>query len=251
MIDVAVRDWSDREPYGGANANMHSVEAFLAAADVTGDSIWLHRALRIADFFINTNARVRSWRIPEHFDKDWNELPDYNRATPAHQFRPYGATVGHGFEWSRLCLHLSAALGSAAPAWLLEGAVGLFDRAVADGWQGDGFLYTTDWDGTPVVADRLHWVVCEAIAAAAALGRATGNNNYEQLYRKWWDLAENAFIDRQNGSWFAQLDQSNKPATSVWSGKPDTYHAFQATILPRLPLAPSLATGVASRLLDT
>jgi sulfoquinovose isomerase len=37
----------------------------------------------------------------------------------------------------------------------------------------------------------------------------------------------------------------------VWSGKPDTYHAVQATLLPRLPLAPSLASGIVRGLLDT
>lgn len=254
MIDVKSRDWSQQEPYGGANANMHSVEAFLAAADVTDNPVWLERALRIAQFFIHQNARANHWRIPEHFDADWTELPDYNLATPAHQFRPYGATVGHGFEWSRLCLHLSASLTAVnghAPEWLIEAACGLFDRATTDGWQGDGFLYTTDWSGTPVVSDRLHWVVCEAIAAAAALHRVTGDEPYHALYRRWWDLAETSFIDRDGGSWFAQLDSSNQPAASVWSGKPDTYHAFQATLLPRLPLAPSLVTGVSHGLLDT
>jgi sulfoquinovose isomerase len=250
VVDVWNSDWTEREPYGGANANMHTVEAFLAAADVTGDRLWLDRALRIADFFINQQARIHNWRIPEHFDSEWNELPDYNTDNPAHQFRPYGATIGHGFEWSRLCLHVHAALGDLAPAWLVDGARALFDRAVVDGWQTDGFVYTTDWSGTPVVKDRLHWVVCEAIAAAAALQQCTGEASYEQQYRDWWDLAARAFIDRTNGSWHAQLDAQNQPATSVWSGKPDTYHAVQATLLPRLPLATSLATAVARGLLD-
>jgi sulfoquinovose isomerase len=94
-------------------------------------------------------------------------------------------------------------------------------------------------------------VVCEAIAAAAALARQTGASRYEANYRDWWDLAESHFIDRERGSWHAQLDVTNAPATSVWSGKPDTYHAMQATLLPRLPLAPSLASGVAAGLLDS
>ena len=47
----------------------------------------------------------------------------------------------------------------------------LFAAGVRDGWDGSGFVYTVDWDGRPVVADRLHWVLCEAIAAAAVLGR--------------------------------------------------------------------------------
>lgn len=254
--DVKSRDWTEREPYGGANANMHMLEAFLAAADVTGDSVWLERGLRIASFFINEQARARNWRIPEHFDADWVELPEYNREDPAHKFRPYGSTVGHGFEWSRLCLHLHASLAAAglahnSSAWLPEAARALFERAAADGWQGQGFLYTTDWDGKPVVEDRLHWVVCEAIAATAALRRATGSVDDETRYRQWWDLAERSFIDRSGGSWWAQLDAMNQPATSVWAGKPDTYHAVQATLLPRLPLAPSLASAIARGLLDT
>jgi sulfoquinovose isomerase len=250
VVDVWNRDWSECEPYGGANANMHTVEAFLAAADVTGDTVWLERAVRIADFFINQHARVHKWRIPEHFDAEWNEVPEYNVSTPAHQFRPYGATIGHGFEWSRLCLHLEASMGDTAPAWLAESARGLFDRAVTDGWHTDGFVYTTDWSGKPVVADRLHWVVCEAIAAAAALHRRTDELSYDKQYRTWWDLADRAFIDRVNGSWHAQLDDNNQPASSVWSGKPDTYHAIQATLLPRLALAPSLATGITRELVN-
>jgi sulfoquinovose isomerase len=256
VTDVWNRDWTEREPYGGANANMHTVEAFLAAADVTGDVIWLQRAVRIADFFVNRHARASDWRIPEHFDGDWNETPNYNLTEPAHQFRPYGATIGHGFEWSRLCMHLHASLThspinvNASPSWLLESAQALFARAVSDGWQQNGFVYTTDWSGVPVVSERLHWVVCEAIAAASALQRGTGVAGYESQYRDWWDLAAQAFIDRTNGSWHAQLDAGNKPATSVWSGKPDTYHAVQATLLPRVPLWPSLARAVAQGLLD-
>jgi hypothetical protein len=35
----------------------------------------------------------------------------------------------------------------------------------------------------------------------------------------------------------------------VWEGKPDTYHALQATLIPRLPLAPALASALAAGLL--
>jgi sulfoquinovose isomerase len=249
VVDVWNQDWTQREPYGGANANMHTLEAFLAAADVTGDRVWLERAVRIADFFINRQARAKNWRIPEHFDADWNELPEYNTDHKVDQFRPYGATIGHGFEWARLCLHLFVALGDVAPAWLVDGSRGLFARAVADGWQGDGFVYTTDWSGQPVVSDRLHWVVCEAIAATSALHQLTGEAPYEQYYRDWWDVAALHFIDRVDGSWHAELDAHNRPSSTVWSGKPDTYHAIQATLLPRLPLTPSLASAVATGLL--
>src|SRR5512146_3295993 len=37
----------ETEPYRGANSNMHSVEAYLAAGDATGDRVWHERALSI------------------------------------------------------------------------------------------------------------------------------------------------------------------------------------------------------------
>ena len=43
----------------------------------------------------------RILRRKMHFDPQWRALPDYNRDTPADPFRPYGATIGHWFEWAR------------------------------------------------------------------------------------------------------------------------------------------------------
>ena len=40
VADVWDRTWSELEDYRGVNANMHTVEAYLAAADVTGDTRW-------------------------------------------------------------------------------------------------------------------------------------------------------------------------------------------------------------------
>jgi mannose/cellobiose epimerase-like protein (N-acyl-D-glucosamine 2-epimerase family) len=51
-------------------------------------------------------------------------------------------------------------------------------------------------------------------------------------------------FDRTNGSWHHQLDASNQLTATVWPGKPDLYHAVQATVIPRLPLAPSMATAL-------
>lgn len=242
------------EPYRGANSNMHSVEAFLAAADASGDDVWRTRALRIADWLINTVARANDWRIVEHFHADGSVDLEYNADEPAHQFRPYGATIGHSLEWSRLLLHLRAALGDAAPDWLLEAALGLFDQAVASGWAvdgADGFVYTTDWSGAPVVRARLHWVVAEAIGAAAALAQATGEQRFLDLYERYWDHAAVYFLDHARGSWHHELDVTNRPSSAVWSGKPDVYHALQATLVPRLPLHPSLTAAIAGGLLDT
>ena len=45
----SIASGASAEDYRGANANMHAVEAFLAARDATGDARWAERALRIAD----------------------------------------------------------------------------------------------------------------------------------------------------------------------------------------------------------
>jgi sulfoquinovose isomerase len=247
FVDSWDRDFARLDDYRGVNANMHGVEALLAAADATGDHGLRERALGIAHRVALEFAEPQEWRIPEHFDSHWHPQLDHNSDRPDDQFQPYGATVGHGLEWSRLLLHLEASLTD-PPDWLLPAAVGLFDRAVADGWAtdgADGFVYTTNWDGTPVVRDRMHWVVAEAIAAAATLRARTGDDRYADLAATWWAYAERYLFDRTYGSWHHQLDASNHVIETVWPGKPDLYHAVQATLIPRLPLAPSMASALA------
>ncbi len=251
FVDTWDRAFTRADGYRGMNANMHGVEALLAAADATGDATHLEKARRVADRMI-TQAETHDWRIPEHYSTSWTPDLRYNADRPDDQFKPFGATVGHALEWSRLLLHLEAA-GGGDDAGLVAAARSLFDRAVTDGWAADGadgFVYTTDFDGHPVVHDRLHWVVCEAIGAAAALHRRTGESRYAERAAQWWDYARRHLLDLDRGSWHHQLDQWNQPVASVWSGKPDLYHAVQAMLIPQLPLAPGLAKAVREGLLE-
>lgn len=244
--------WAAEEAYRGANSNMHSVEAFLALADVTGDAVWLQRALRISERVIHAHAAGNGHRVIEHFDPQWQPALHYNQSRPADPFRPYGSTPGHAFEWARLLLHLEAALerrSLPAPGWLLAHARSLFATACRTAWQVDGapgLVYTLDWSDQPLVRQRMHWVHAEASSAAAALLRRTAEPGYEQWYRVFWDFTERYLIDREHGSWHHELDASNRPSAEVWGGKPDLYHALQAVLLPRLPLSLSLASAVAS-----
>ena len=251
FVDRWDRSYRTLDPYRGVNGNMHAVEALLAAGDVTA-SIELHlHALAIAERVVE-NAGRQGWRIPEQFDAHWQPQLEHNRDRPDDAFQPYGATVGHAYEWARLLLHLHASLPS-PPAWLVEAAIALFDRGVSDGWATDGqpgFVYTTDWNGQPVVRDRMHWVAAEALAAGSALHRHTGDARYGNLCQLWWSYIETYLIDREAGSWHHQLNADNRPIATVWPGKPDLYHAVQATLIPRLPLAPSLASAVAAGQLD-
>lgn len=240
------RGWANLDTYRGVNANMHTVEAYLAAGDVTGEPVWHQRAGRIAAHVVAW-AAANQWRIPEHFDEHWAPLLEHNREVPAHPFRPYGATVGHGLEWARLLLAVDRTLGADAPDGLVEAAVALFDRAVADGWAADGadgFVYTTDWSGTPVVRDRMHWVAAEAVNTATALHVVTGQARYAEQATTWWAYIDRYLVDHERGSWHHELDPTNTPAGTVWPGKPDVYHAYQAALLPALPLVPSFAQAL-------
>ena len=115
----AVREAPEDDGYRGANANMHTVEACLAAYDATGDDAWTERALRIATRLIDGHAREHGWRLPEHYHADWTPDLEYNRDRPNDQFRPYGVTPGHALEWARLLLGLRGVLAD-PPAWLDE-----------------------------------------------------------------------------------------------------------------------------------
>lgn len=191
-VDAWDQSFSRADSYRGVNANMHLVEACLAATDATQDTAWLDKAWRISQFVID-QAAANQWRIPEHFTADWRPQLELNRDRPGDQFKPYGATVGHGLEWSRLLLHLEATLtrlDRRQSADWLAASKALFDRAVADGWAvdgADGFVYTTDWSGAAVVRSRMHWVVAEALGAAVTLWHRTGDSAYAEHYAHWWD----------------------------------------------------------------
>lgn len=254
LLESWNRQWTELEAYRGGNSNMHATEAFLALADVLDDSLWLDRALRISERVIHQHACAAGWLPVEHFDAQWQPLPAYNDDNRADGFRPYGQTPGHGFEWARLLLHLEAArerAGLANPEWLAKDAAALFEASVRLGWAVDGapgIVYTIDWNAAPVVRERLHWTVAEASAAAAALHQRTGEAQYEAAYRMFWGFIDEHLIDREHGSWHHELDPANQPAERIWAGKPDLYHAYQATLLPQLPLAPSLTSAVALQL---
>jgi mannose/cellobiose epimerase-like protein (N-acyl-D-glucosamine 2-epimerase family) len=249
VVDELSTDLGGATDYRGANSSMHMVEAFLAAADATGDAVWRRRALAIAEHLVHDVARDHLYLLPEHFGPDWEPLPDYNRDDPADPFRPFGCTPGHLLEWARLLLHLEAGI-EAPPRWLPEDARGLFDAAVESGWGAGGapgFAYTVDWERRPVVRSRMHWVHAEALAAAAALHSRTGDRAYAGWQQTFEDYVEEYLMDLDHGSWHHELDADNLPAATVWHGKPDVYHAYQALLLTELPLAPVAAVQLRDR----
>ncbi|GBR43230.1 AGE family epimerase/isomerase [Neokomagataea thailandica] len=250
MRESFAADWSDEEDYRGANSNMHSTEAFLALADVTGDTKWLHRALRIVTRFVHELAASQNFAMPEHFDRNWTLLKDYHHDQPTHDLRPYGMTPGHFVEWSHLTLKLEASLlrhGLHAPGWLLHDAQSLFKTGMHTGWNTDGkpgLIYTIGWDHKPHISARVHWAQAEALTAAILLYKRTGNTQYEEWYRTIWDYIDTTLIDRTHGSWFNEVTPEGIPSETIYQGKADLYHAYQSTLAPLMPAAPSLVTAL-------
>lgn len=271
-VDTWNTEFTKLDPYRGLNANMHTVEAFLAVADAVGDENYRERAGRIIDHVIAW-AKGNGWRIPEHYTSDWRADLECNADKPDDPFKPYGATPGHGIEWARLITQwamsvygedekeaVSAGSGSQNAAktgtetqkdrtlsFYLDAAEHLFHRAVLDAWDTDGargIVYTTDWNGKPVVHDRMHWTLAEGINTAATLYRVTGKPIYNDYYSWFMQYLDEVVMDHEHGSWFHQLDRDNRVMTTVWPGKSDLYHALQSTLIPYLPVEVSIAKAV-------
>ena len=225
------------DDYRGLNANMHTVEAFLAVADAIKEEKYRIRAGRIIDHVIGW-ASANDWRIPEHFTKEWKADLDCNKECPADRFKPYGATPGHGIEWARLIVQWAYSSYKDTPdsaEVYLKAAEKLYNRAVEDSWNVDGnpgIVYTTDWDGKPVVHDRMHWTLAEAINTSAVLCHITHKQKYAKDYEEFMRYLDDKVLDHKNGSWFHQLDENNNVIGTVWPGKSDVYHAFQSTWIP-------------------
>lgn len=245
-VEAYDRAFTTLDPYRGQNANMHLTEAFLAAHDATGDRILLERAARIAQHIAGPAADSRdgAWRLPEHFDAQWNPLPGYNRDEPRHPFRPYGSQPGHWLEWTKLLLQLRGQ-GVDEP-WLMPAARNLFDGALRDGWATNGgFVYTVDWDGTPVVEEKYFWEPAEGVGAARYLHAATGEQRYAHAYRTIWEFIAAHVIDHASGSWHPELSVDNEPVVHTWPGRADLYHALQATLYASVPAEQGLARWAA------
>ena len=250
-VDKWNTEFTELDDYRGINANMHTVEAFLAAADALGDENYRVRAGRIISHIV-VWAKENNWRIPEHFTSDWQMDLECNKDRPDDQFKPYGATPGHGIEWARLITQWAVSTyrkyDNENAKDYIKIAEKLYNTAVSDAWDVDGapgICYTTNWEGKPIVHDRMHWTLAEAINTSAVLYRVTGNEKYKNDYAKFMEYLDEKVLDHKNGSWFHQLDRNNNLLGTVWPGKSDLYHALQAMMIPYNELVGiSIATAI-------
>lgn len=201
-------DW-DFSDYRGQNGNMHACEASIAAFDATGDAHHLDRAYAIAEALVRDPPTERGL-VPEHYTAGWEPDFEYNRDEPDHQFRPPGFQPGHHVEWAKL---LALLADRREEDWLTERARELFDLAVEVGWdeEYEGFYYTVEADGTPIVPEKYGWAIAEGIGASALLG--CDDERYLEYYDRFWTYARAHLINRKYGTWYEKVTREGDPVT--------------------------------------
>lgn len=229
-VDTISEDWSTVDPYRGQNANMHLVEALLAAHAATGWEPFLDRAATVARRVTVDLPAQTGGLLWEHYDENWTADLDYHRDVPRDMFRPWGVLTGHLMEWAKLLVHLHRARPE---PWQMETAAAFFDAAIRHGHDPGrgGLVYSFDLDGNPVDTDRYHWTIAEAIGAAAALAAATGDPRYRDWHRAFWDWALAHQVDRERGGWLPALDADGRLIDLPFArGKPEVYHPLGACL---------------------
>jgi len=225
--DEADEQWTLRS-YRGQNANMHSVEAALAAFDATREQRFLDRAATIAEAVVQRLTRATDGLIWEHYRADWTPDWEYNRNDRTNIFRPWGYQPGHLAEWAKLLVLLEH---RRPLPWLLPRAQALFAAAVRHGWDNTygGLYYGFAPDFSVYDDDKYHWVQCETLAAAALLGARTRQNSYWERYESLWGYCWRHWVDHRHGAWFRIMTRDNRNLTDEKSpaGKVD-YHTTGA-----------------------
>lgn len=216
------------DPYRGQNANMHTVEALIAAYETTKDVRYLERADCVAKQFCVTLAAAADGQIWEHYTQDWQQDWDYNIDKPDDLFKPWGFQPGHQVEWAKLLLQLDAL---SPKDWYLDVARQLFDTAMKKGWDKTygGLVYGYAPDGSFADAHKYFWVQAEAFAAAWRLYKRTGLRQYREDYNRLWVFSWDHLVDHKYGAWYRIVSQDGK-WVEPWkspAGKVD-YHTMGA-----------------------
>ena len=191
-----------------------------------------------------TSPRATSGASPSTSTRPGRRSSTTTSTSPAHPFRPVRrddralARVGAaGAAPARRTGRCGAATGSSTTR------ARLFDAAVREGWAvdgADGFVYTVDWSGQPVVR------------RADALGRRRGHRRGRRpargdrgpVVRRWYAAvvaAHRHLLPRPRARLVAPRALARPTSRAASPGResrtPTT--PFQATLIPRLPLPPS------------
>jgi hypothetical protein len=106
-------------------------------------------------------------------------------------------------------------------------------------------IYTVDAGGQPVVTARMHWVACEAVLAADALHRRTGDDRFAAVAARLVGRDRPLLPGPPARRLVAGAGLRPDPGHLHLVGQADLYHSYQALLLPSLPLSPTAATALA------
>ena len=163
---------------------------------------------------------------------------DHNVDDPGHPFQPYGVTIGHLIEWSRLALHVATALGDEAPAWIPGAARDLYAAASSAAGTSTARPASSTRPTSRTGPSCASACTGSSPRRSPPRGRSTARRatrHTPTTTRGGGRMPSQHLVDERDGSWRHELDAQNRPSSRVWSGRPDVYHAYQATVLPCCP----------------
>ena len=215
-------------PYRGQNANMHTVEALIAAYEILKEKKYLDRANLIAQQFAVNLASQSQNQIWEHYDSSWKIDWEYNKDKPDDVYKPWGFQPGHQVEWSKLLLQLNV---HSPEDWKIERSRYLFEKGTRMSIDKEygGMVYGYSPDGNFTNDNKYFWVQAEALAASWRLYKITNKKDYYNFYISLWEYCWKNFVDHKYGAWFNILTRKGKQIDKIKSplGKTD-YHTMGA-----------------------
>lgn len=214
------------------NPHMHLLEAYVAAAQATGENRFAESASEIVDLFRSRIIDPETGALREFFGPQWTRREDETgRLTEP----------GHQMEWAWLLNQYERISGQdmSAP---IEGLFGFADRYGIDRVTGLTYDGVRD-DGKPVKPSFRSWPQTETLKALLARFERGGPADYARLGTVLANI-RGRYLDREpKGIWHDQLDAGLNPL-SRFTPASTLYHVFLA-YAELLRLEPALRKSAA------
>ena len=231
VVEQWDESWTTLDAYRGVNANMHTVEALLSAADVLDDASLRDRALRITDArgaragAVRTTGGSRSTSTPRgHRCSSTTSTSPPTRSAPT---APPSATGSSGLASRCTCAPASAQPRptgcSPTPSRCSTPRSARAGRSTAP----TASSTPSTGPAAPSYASGCTGSSPRPPPPPPPCTQATGDSSYADWYRTWWQHIDDHFRDPVHGSWHHELAPDLTPSSRHLAG--------QARHLPRLP----------------
>ena len=226
---MVVEQWDESfstlDGYRGVNANMHSVEALMAAADALDDDSLRERALRIVTRVVHDLASTQLLADPRALRRHLDAGARLQRGpagTPLPAVRRDDRPLARVVPARPAPARLAGGLRTGVAARPTPGRCSrLPSRRGGPSTARTGS--STPWTGAalPSYASGCTGWRPRPSAAAAAMHAATGDPSYAGWYETWWDHVADRFLDRVAGVLVARaVTRRTSPAATPGRGSP-------------------------------